>query len=377
MCAPRLSSSLCPSNDLSARGFSKRGPGPTRPSSVWRTCGPSRRVCGPPSSRSSCPLVSAPAYKRPQRLHAARRAGTRPPRHDHVRWPGRRPQRGPRSGGQRPPDFLAGRKICGIGPVHWTGNGNYGGQTALLRIAIVGLGPWGVCALERVVTTARQELPPAVDVAVHVIEPGTPGSGVYDVTQPDYLLLNNPCGELSLYPFETESDQPYYGVGLYEWAVERGYRWVGDRCVIDRMGQPIEPHHFLPRRLMGEYLQWFYRALVASAPPGVHIVHHPTAAVDLIARRNGTRGGAAGQRRVGRRRPRDRHLRSYREPAGRSCWTRDRPVSGQVLRRHNPGRRDRRRLGDGIGGGRRGDGADRRAGRRVRREWCRRASLPA
>ena len=138
------------------------------------------------------------------------------------------------------------------------------------------------------VTTARQELRPGVDVAVHVIEPGTPGSGVYDVTQPDYLLLNNPCGELSLYPFETESDQPNYGVGLYDWAVERGYRWVGDRCVIDPTGQPIESHHFLPRRLMGEYLQWFYRALLLGAPPSVHIVHHPTAAVDLVARRNST-----------------------------------------------------------------------------------------
>jgi hypothetical protein len=120
-----------------------------------------------------------------------------------------------------------------------------------------------------------------------VIEPGTPGSGVYDVNQPDYLLLNNPCGELSLYPFQIEDDQPYYGVGLHEWAVDRGYRWVEDRCVIDSTGQPIEPHHFLPRRLMGEYLQWFYRALVTSAPPGVHIVHHPTAAVDVVARRNG------------------------------------------------------------------------------------------
>jgi hypothetical protein len=150
------------------------------------------------------------------------------------------------------------------------------------------LGPWGVCALERVVTTARQELRPGVDVAVHVIEPGTPGSGVYDVNQPDYLLLNNPCGELSLYPFEIESDQPSYGVGLFDWAVARGYRWVNDRCVIDPAGQPIERHHFLPRRLMGEYLQWFYRTLVAAAPPGLHVVHHPTAAVDVIARRNGT-----------------------------------------------------------------------------------------
>jgi uncharacterized NAD(P)/FAD-binding protein YdhS len=139
-----------------------------------------------------------------------------------------------------------------------------------------------------VVTTARQELGPGADVAVHVIEPGTPGSGVYDVTQPDYLLLNNPCGQLSLYPFETEPDQPCYGVGLYDWVVAQGYRWVGDRCVKDPAGQPIEPHHFLPRRLMGEYLQWFYRALLAGAPPNVHIVHHSTAAVDLVARRDGT-----------------------------------------------------------------------------------------
>jgi hypothetical protein len=139
-----------------------------------------------------------------------------------------------------------------------------------------------------VVTTAREELRPGYDVAVHVIEPGTPGSGVYDVTQPDYLLLNNPCGELSLYPFETEDDQPCYGIGLYDWAVARGYRWVGERCAIDPAGQPIERHHFLPRRLMGEYLQWFYRALLAGAPPSVHIVHHPTAAIDIVARPDGS-----------------------------------------------------------------------------------------
>ncbi len=158
----------------------------------------------------------------------------------------------------------------------------------MLRVAIVGIGPWGVCALERVITTARRELAPGQDVAVHVVEPGTPGSGIYDVTQPDYLLLNNPCGELSLYPFETEPDQPCYGIGLYDWAVAQGYRWVGDQCLIDPTGQPIEPHHFLPRRLMGEYLQWFYRALLLGAPPTVHVVHHPTTAIDLVARRDGS-----------------------------------------------------------------------------------------
>lgn len=157
----------------------------------------------------------------------------------------------------------------------------------MVRIAIVGLGAWGVCALERVVTTARRELRPGAQVEVHVIEPGTPGSGIYDVTQPDYLVLNNPCGQLSLYPFATEADQPCYGVGLYDWAVAQGYRWVGDRCAVDPSGRPIEPHDFLPRRLMGEYLRWFYRALVTGAPSAVRIVHHPAAAVDLLARRDG------------------------------------------------------------------------------------------
>lgn len=157
----------------------------------------------------------------------------------------------------------------------------------MLCIAIVGVGPWGLCALERVVTLARRELPRGVDVAVHLVDPGTPGSGVYDITQPDYLLLNNPCGQLTLYPFETESDQPSYGVSLYDWATVRGYRWIGDRCVVDPTGKPIKPHHFLPRRLMGEYLQWFYRALLASAPPNLHVVHHHASAVDLSARRDG------------------------------------------------------------------------------------------
>jgi hypothetical protein len=157
----------------------------------------------------------------------------------------------------------------------------------VLRIAIVGVGPWGLCALERTVTLARRDLPRGVELTVHVIEPGTPGSGVYDLTQPDYLLLNNPCGQLTLYPFETESHQPSYGVSLYDWVTARGYRWVGEKCAVDQSGDPIEPHHYLHRRLMGEYLQWFYRALVASAPPSLHVVHHQTSAIDLVARRDG------------------------------------------------------------------------------------------
>jgi hypothetical protein len=158
----------------------------------------------------------------------------------------------------------------------------------VLRIAIVGLGPWGVCALERVVSRARRGLRSGLELQVHVVEPATPGAGVYDVSQPDYLVLNNPCGQLSLYPFADEDDQPAYGVGLYEWAVAEGYGWIGARCVRDPGARPVERHDYLPRRLMGEYLQWFCGALAAEAPPAVQIVHHQAAAVDLIARADGT-----------------------------------------------------------------------------------------
>ena len=153
----------------------------------------------------------------------------------------------------------------------------------MLRIAIVGLGPWGVCALERIVTTARRGLRAGLEVEIHVIEPGTPGSGVYDPTQPDYLLLNSTCAAIALHPFADQADLPSYCISLYDWADAQGYRWVGDFCSLDPSGRRIEPGDYLPRRLMGEYLYWFYRALVAAAPPSVRVIHHPTSAIDLVA----------------------------------------------------------------------------------------------
>ncbi|MGD1050726.1 MAG: FAD/NAD(P)-binding protein [Solirubrobacteraceae bacterium] len=113
-----------------------------------------------------------------------------------------------------------------------------------------------------------------------------PAPRAYDVTQPDYLLLNSSCGAISLYPFTDGEDEPSYAVGLHEWAQSEGYRWVGDACAVDPGGRAIEPGDFLPRRLMGEYLHWFYLALVAAAPAAVRVIFHPTAAVDLVAARD-------------------------------------------------------------------------------------------
>ncbi|HUJ67785.1 MAG TPA: FAD/NAD(P)-binding protein, partial [Acidimicrobiales bacterium] len=68
--------------------------------------------------------------------------------------------------------------------------------SAMTEFGIVGLGAWGLCVLERTVHRARKT---GASVRVHVIEPGQLGGGVYSTSQPDFLVLNNACGQLSLY----------------------------------------------------------------------------------------------------------------------------------------------------------------------------------
>jgi FAD-NAD(P)-binding len=151
-------------------------------------------------------------------------------------------------------------------------------RAGMSEFAIVGLGSWGLCVLERTVNRARHI---ESSVRVHVVEPGQLGGGVYSATQPDYLILNNPCGQLSLYATPDDDEDPPYAMGLYEWALKEGYRRVGYRYEIGSMGETILPTDYLPRRLMGEYLAWFYEALVADAPANLEIVRHYAAAVDI------------------------------------------------------------------------------------------------
>ncbi|HVC70474.1 MAG TPA: FAD/NAD(P)-binding protein [Acidimicrobiales bacterium] len=148
----------------------------------------------------------------------------------------------------------------------------------MIEFAVVGFGSWGLCVLERAVAQARRS---SSTVRVHVIEPGALGGGVYAMGQPDYLVLNNPCGQLSLYASPDGEEEPPYAVGLFDWATRQGYRWVGHECRIGTAGQPIAATDYLPRRLMGEYLVWFYDTLVADAPSNIEVVRHYATAVDI------------------------------------------------------------------------------------------------
>ena len=149
-----------------------------------------------------------------------------------------------------------------------------------VRIAIVGLGPWGLAALERLIDRAKSRRAPTV---IHVVEPGNPGSGIFGVNKADYLPLNTPCGQHVIHPTGSGTDLPTYALTLYSWAQSMGYRWVGDKCLIEDTGEEITPHDFLPRVIMGDWLEWSYRELVSTCPAYVSVVHHPTHAIDVEA----------------------------------------------------------------------------------------------
>src|SRR5579875_1316027 len=166
-----------------------------------------------------------------------------------------------------------------------------------VSVGIVGLGPWGLCVLERLLDAARHA--PERELEVHVVEPGRPGGGIFSEEQPAYFVLNTPCGQHCLYPNPDKVPEGREGRGFYDWARDAGYRWYGSECRLDGAsgqvtkgqvgagkatedGRPIAPGDFLPRWLMGKYLEWFYEALRREAPPNVTVTHHKAFAEDVV-----------------------------------------------------------------------------------------------
>lgn len=150
-----------------------------------------------------------------------------------------------------------------------------------MRIAIVGLGPWGLCTLERIVARARRDRARRAPLEVHVIDPAPPGVGIYDLRGPDHLVMNNVCGDIALSQSDSGEPRAAHERGLHEWAAARGYGWRDSACVIDPAARAVAADDFLPRRVMGEYLHWYYQTLVAHLPAGVSVVHHATQALDI------------------------------------------------------------------------------------------------
>ena len=128
-------------------------------------------------------------------------------------------------------------------------------------MALIGLGPKGLFALERLLDHACR-LDPDVRVAVDLFEPHpSPGAGpVYDPAQPGYLRMNFAAGQLDMWWPSSR-------------AVPSGQRkpflaWTGGR----------DADAYPPRAEVGRYLSAGFEAVLRHAPPNVDVRLLPLAA---------------------------------------------------------------------------------------------------
>jgi uncharacterized NAD(P)/FAD-binding protein YdhS len=148
-----------------------------------------------------------------------------------------------------------------------------------VRVAIAGLGPKGLFALERLLDHAR-DLAPATRLAIDVFEPhSAPGAGpVYDPDQPGYLRMNFAAAALDLWWPASRAAPRSRRSSFVEWRAARG---GGD-------------DDYPPRAEVGRYLGEGLETLLRCAPPNVEVRLHRAKAESVRESADGWRVRAAG-----------------------------------------------------------------------------------
>lgn len=121
---------------------------------------------------------------------------------------------------------------------------------------------------------------------MHLVDPGVEGPGFHRPDEPDHLLLNTVCAQLTAFP---DADMvagpvPLTGPSLHDWCRRRDLRLGEDGFTVRAgSGREIRPNDFLPRRLLSEYLTWAARRIMDAVPGHVTLVRHTTTAVGIVA----------------------------------------------------------------------------------------------
>ncbi len=156
------------------------------------------------------------------------------------------------------------------------------------QIAIVGAGPRALNLIERLAWVLRVE-PGHGPVTVHLIDPGEPCAGAHPAGQSRHLLTNTLACQVTMFSPREPGDalSGASGPSFTEWARDAGYRRFGAEYRrakeggAEEGGAEIGDLDYLPRAMLGEYLAFAYRRVVAGAPAGLRVVHHRAEAVDV------------------------------------------------------------------------------------------------
>ncbi|MGW4809280.1 FAD/NAD(P)-binding protein [Kitasatospora sp. NPDC004272] len=160
----------------------------------------------------------------------------------------------------------------------------------VLRVGIVGAGPRGVVALERLCANAPL-IAPGVPVEVHLVDPYPAGGGrVWRRDQDRSLLMNTVASDVTVF---TDPSVPCEGPILpgptqYQYA-----RMVADGRITDVTDAEREeaagmlPWSYGSRAFNGAYLRWALERIIRDAPAQVSVHLHPTRATAVDDRDGG------------------------------------------------------------------------------------------
>ncbi len=130
------------------------------------------------------------------------------------------------------------------------------------RVAIVGFGPRGFGCLERLALeiARRGPSPPPLSVTAHDPRPH-PGAGPpYDPEQPDTMLLNFSARHVDIWSDDHDLVPAGERLDFMAWLRRNHPAWASDDA-------------FVPRRLLGTYLQHSFASLRAALPPSITFRH--------------------------------------------------------------------------------------------------------
>lgn len=151
-----------------------------------------------------------------------------------------------------------------------------------IQIGVVGAGPRGTIALDRIVANA--DTAPASPITVHLVDPQPPGAGrVFRTDQPASLLMNTVCADVTVFTDDSVRCRGPIrpGPSQYEWArlVAAGTIVDGITAEVTAEAGRLTPWSYATRAFNGHYLSWALRHIAAGAPDRVTVVLHRQRAV--------------------------------------------------------------------------------------------------
>lgn len=150
-------------------------------------------------------------------------------------------------------------------------------EKQITEVGIIGLGSRGLTILERLIHYGRED---KNNIVIHIVNPLNHGAGIHNPNDADYILLNTVASQLSI--FKNNDNKEYFKIDFYTWLCKEGYRINKNKFTVSKQEElKINKDDYVPRKLLGSYLNWCFNELIKNTPKNVVIKVYQDEVVDI------------------------------------------------------------------------------------------------